>query len=71
MRKFKRFEDLMLTLTKLLQFLLALVIVAGIVIQLLALPGEMKDLYANGREGFRSFLKYIIDMVIGLELIHL
>ena len=71
MRKFKRFEDLMLILTKMLQFLLALVIVAGIVIQLLALPNALKELYANGQEGFRGFLKYIIDMVIGLELIHL
>ena len=71
MRKFKRFEDLMLTLTKMLQFLLALVIVAGIVIQLLALPNALKELYANGQEDFREFLKYIIDMVIGLELIHL
>ena len=71
MRKFKRFEDFMLTLTKLLQFLLALVIVVGIVIQLLALPNALKELYANGQEGFREFLKYIIDMVIGLELIHL
>ena len=71
MRKFKRFEDLMLILTKMLQLLLALVIVVGIVIQLLALPAALKSLYAGGQEGFRDFLKYIIDMVIGLEMIHL
>ena len=71
MKDFKRFEGFMHILTKVIQYLLALVIVAGIVIQLLALPSALKELFASGQDGFREFLKYIIDMVIGLEMIHL
>ena len=71
MKNFKKIDETARVFTKIIQYLLAIAIVVGIAIQLTALPTALKDLKASGQAGFRDFLKYIIDMVIGVELIHL
>ena len=58
-------------LTTYLLYVLAVLIIIGIILQMLALPQSFKSLLETGTGGFTSFLKYVIDMIIGIELVHL
>lgn len=57
--------------THYLQYVLAFLIFAGILMRLISLPEAAEELLSAGSEGFHHFLKFIIDLVIGIELIHL
>ena len=54
-----------------IQYLLAVVIMIGIIVQLTGLPDSLSRLYQMGSEGFREFLEYVLSMVIGVELINI
>ena len=56
---------------EILQILLAALIIAGIVVQLTSFPDSLRLLSETGSSGFHEFLQYVIDMVIGIELIQL
>lgn len=58
-------------ITEFIQYLLACIIIVGIIVQLSGLPSSLSELFKTGTEGFHDFLEYVIDMVIGIELIHL
>jgi len=57
--------------THYLQFILAFLIFAGILLRFIALPEAAEELLGAGSEGFHHFLTFIIELVIGIELIHL
>lgn len=57
--------------TTYIELFLAACIIVGIAIQLLSFPAAIKDLSAAWQDGFKDFLEYLIDMIIGIELIHL
>ena len=58
-------------ITGYIQYLFAAIIIIGIILQLTSLPGCFSKLLLREGEGFHEFLEFIIDMVIGIELIHL
>lgn len=70
-KKLDHVRDLIHVVTEIIQYVLALIIVAGIAVQLTALPSSFMELLHLGTAGFHGFLEYVIDMVIGVEIIHL
>lgn len=59
------------TFSTYIELFLAACIIIGITIQLTAFPTAVRELFSSGQEGFKEFLEFLIDMVIGVELIHL
>lgn len=59
------------TFSTYIELFLAACIIIGIAVQLTAFPSAVKNLFISGHEGFKQFLEYLIDMIIGIELIHL
>lgn len=58
-------------LTEFLEILLALVILVGILVRFIELPAQFSALFSTERGHFKEFLDFIIDSVIGVELVHL
>lgn len=58
-------------ITEIIQYFFAAVIIVGIFVQLSSLPESLSLLRSQEAAGFHDFLVYVIDMVIGIELIHL
>lgn len=67
----ERFGRFLRIITEFLEILLAIMIMVGITIRFMELPSRFASLLIGERETFKAFLDFIIDSVIGVELIHL
>ena len=57
--------------TTYIELFLAACIIVGIAVQLISFPSAVTELIETKSEGFIDFLEYLIEMIIGIELIHL
>ena len=71
LRRLEDLSNIVYIISEFIQFIFAAIIIIGIIVQLTALPHSLSALIQSKTEGFHEFLEYVIDMVIGVELIHL
>lgn len=58
-------------LSEFLELFLALLILIGIILRFVELPEQLKNLLGGTHDNFTGYVDYIIDSVIGVELVHL
>lgn len=58
-------------LSEFLELFLAFLILVGILLRFVELPEQLRTLMAGTHDNFTTFIDYIIDSVIGVELVHL
>jgi len=72
---FQKFRDkveyFIYSVTEIIEYVIILCIVLGIAISLTSVADQLHPLHDLGSESLIVFLKYIINMVIAIELVHL
>lgn len=68
---FNKINNLIYTVTEYIKYFLAACIIIGVIISLWSIPKQLSQLFDVESESLIAFLRYSINMLIALELIHL
>lgn len=63
-------RQIIYTISYYLEYLIAFTIIAAILLSMVSLPYQLGLLFDNDSESFIAFLQYVMNLVIGLEFLH-